>query len=223
VFDKLASVESRYESLMASLGTASVQNDPAEYRRQAKALSDMEPLVEKYREYKTLAAELAQTEELARGADADMRALAEEELGGLEARREQLVHELKLLLLPKDPNDEKNVIVEIRAGTGGEEAALFAGDLYRMYTRYAERNRWKLELMSLSEAGQGGVKEVIVNIEGKGVYSKLKYESGVPAGVFIPRPPPSPCCPKPTRSTSRSTRRTCASTPSARVVQVVKA
>jgi peptide chain release factor 1 len=179
VFDKLASVESRYESLMASLGTASVQNDPAEYRRQAKALSDMEPLVEKYREYKTLAAELAQTEELARGADADMRALAEEELGGLEARREQLVHELKLLLLPKDPNDEKNVIVEIRAGTGGEEAALFAGDLYRMYTRYAERNRWKLELMSLSEAGQGGVKEVIVNIEGKGVYSKLKYESGV--------------------------------------------
>jgi peptide chain release factor 1 len=179
VFDKLASVESRYEALLASLGTSAVQNDPAEYRKQAKALSDMEPLVEKYREYKTVAAEIGQAEELAQGADADMRALAAEELSGLGVKREQLVNELKLLLLPKDPNDEKNVIVEIRAGTGGEEAALFAGDLYRMYTRYAERHRWKLELMSLSEAGQGGIKEVIVNIEGKGVYSKLKYESGV--------------------------------------------
>jgi peptide chain release factor 1 len=179
MFDKLASVETRYEELMASLGTSSVQNDPAEYRKQAKALSDLEPLVEKYREYKGVAAEIAQAEELARGSDAEMRALAEEELGTLRTTRDRLVDELKILLLPKDPNDEKNVIVEIRGGTGGEEAALFASDLYRMYSRYAERQGWKLEIMSLSEAGQGGIKEVIVNIEGKGVYSRLKYESGV--------------------------------------------
>jgi len=179
MFDKLASIEGRYEELMASLGTSTVQNDPAEYRKQAKALSEIEPLVEKYREYRRIAEQIAQAEELAKGADAEMRALAEEELTGLTTRRDQLVGELKVLLLPKDPNDEKNVIVEIRAGTGGEEAALFASDLYRMYSRYAERHGWKLEVLSLSEAGQGGLKELIVNIEGKGVYSRLKYESGV--------------------------------------------
>jgi peptide chain release factor 1 len=179
MFDKLASLESRYEELLASIGTSAVQNDPAEYRKQGKAVAELEPLVEKFREYKTVAAEIAQAQELATGSDAEMRALAEEELEGLEARRDKLVAELKVLLVPKDPNDEKNVIVEIRGGTGGEEAALFAGDLYRMYTRYAERLRWRLEMMSLSEAGQGGLKEVIVNIEGRGVYSKLKYESGV--------------------------------------------
>ena len=179
MFDKLASVESKYEGLLASIGTTAVQSDPAEYRKQAKALSDMEALVEKYREYKTVASEIEQAEELAKGGDAEMRALAEEELQGLTARRAQLEGELKILLLPKDPNDEKNVILEIRGGTGGEEAALFAGDLYRMYSRFAERQGWKLEIMSLSEAGQGGIKEVIANIEGKGVYSKLKYESGV--------------------------------------------
>jgi peptide chain release factor 1 len=179
MLDKLASVESRYKELMASLGTSTVQNDQAEYRKQAKALAEIEPLVDKYREYKNVASEIAQAQELAKSADAEMRALAEEELEGLEARRDQLEDELKILLLPKDPNDEKNVIVEIRGGTGGEEAALFAGDLYRMYSRYAERQGWKLEVMSLSEAAQGGIKEIVVNIEGKGVYSKLKYESGV--------------------------------------------
>jgi peptide chain release factor 1 len=111
MFDKLASVEGRYEELMASLGTSTVQNDPAEYRKQAKSLSEIEPLVEKYREYKGVANEIAQAEELAKGADADMRALAEEELSGLTTKRDQLVSELKVLLLPKDPNDEKNVIV----------------------------------------------------------------------------------------------------------------
>ncbi|MGH9173348.1 MAG: peptide chain release factor 1, partial [Vicinamibacterales bacterium] len=179
MFDKLASVESRYEELSASLGTSSVQKDPAEYRKQAKEFSEIEPLVEKYRAYKTVAGKIADAEELARGADADMRALAEEELSDLTSRRDLLTGELKVLLLPRDPNDEKNVILEIRAGTGGEEAALFASDLYRMYSRYAERQGWKLEVMSLSEAGQGGLKELIVNIEGKGVYSRLKYESGV--------------------------------------------
>ena len=179
MFDKLQSIERQYEGLMASLGTSAVQNDQAEYRKQAKALSDLEPLVEKFREYKTVAEEIAQAEELVKSSDPEMRELAEEELSGLGARRDQLMADLKVLLLPRDPNDEKNVIVEIRGGTGGEEAALFAGDLYRMYTRYAERQGWKLEIMSLSEAGQGGIKEVIVNIDGKGVYSKLKYESGV--------------------------------------------
>jgi peptide chain release factor 1 len=179
MFDKLAAVERRYEELMASLGTSAVQNDPPEYRKQAKALAELEPLVEKFREYKSVVEQIAQAEELLKGSDPELRALAEEELSDLNARRDRLMGELKVLLLPKDPNDEKNVIVEIRAGTGGEEAALFAADLYRMYTRYAERQGWKLEVMSLSEAGQGGIKEVIVNIEGKGAYSKLKYESGV--------------------------------------------
>jgi peptide chain release factor 1 len=179
VFDKLASVEARYEGLMASLGTTAVQNDPAEYRKQAKALSDLEPLVEKYREFKAVAAEIAQAEELVKASDPEMRELAEEELSALGARRSQIQDDLKILLVPKDPNDEKNVLLEIRAGTGGEEAALFAGDLYRMYSRYAERQGWKLEIMTLSEAGQGGLKEVIVSIAGKAAYSRLKYESGV--------------------------------------------
>jgi peptide chain release factor 1 len=179
VFDKLAAVETRYEELTASLGTATVQNDPAEYRKQAKTLSDLEPLVEKYREYKTVAAEIAQAEELMKAGDPEMRDLAQEELSDLNMRHGRIVDELKILLIPKDPNDEKNVLVEIRAGTGGEEAALFAGDLYRMYTRYAERQGWRLEILSLSEAGQGGLKEVIVSITGRGAYSRLKYESGV--------------------------------------------
>ena len=179
MLQKLAAVEKRYEELMASLGTSLVQKDQAEYRKQAKALSDIEPLVKKYRDYKVVSSEIVQSQELAKGADEELRALAEQELEDLESRRSRLESELKILLLPKDPNDEKNVIVEIRGGTGGEEAALFAGDLYRMYSRYAERQGWKLDVMSLSEAAQGGIKEVIVNIEGKGVYSKMKYESGV--------------------------------------------
>jgi peptide chain release factor 1 len=123
--------------------------------------------------------DIAGAEELFRSADTDMRELADEELKALGTRREALLQDLKVLLVPKDPNDEKNVILEIRAGTGGDEAALFAGDLFRMYTRYAERQRWKLDVMSSSETGGGGIKEAIVSIEGKGVYSQLKYESGV--------------------------------------------
>jgi peptide chain release factor 1 len=179
MFDKLATVETRYEELTASLGTAGVQNDPAEYRKQAKMLSELEPLVEKYREYRTVASELTQAEELAGVGDPEMRALAQEEVAGLSQRQARIVDELKILLIPKDPNDDKNVLLEIRAGTGGEEAALFAADLYRMYVRYAERHGWKLEILNMSEAGQGGLKEVIVNITGRGAYSRLKYESGV--------------------------------------------
>jgi peptide chain release factor 1 len=179
MFDKLATVESRYDELMTRLGTAEVQSDPAEYRKAAKTLSEIEPLVQKFREYKVVQKDFEGAEELVKGSDADMRELAEEELKALEARRETLLQELKVLLVPKDPNDEKNVILEIRAGTGGDEAALFAADLFRMYSRYAEGQRWKLEVMSSSDSGVGGIKEVIASIEGRGVYSKLKYESGV--------------------------------------------
>jgi peptide chain release factor 1 len=179
MFDKLSTVESRYDELMTKLGTVEVQSDPAEYKKSAKALSELEPLVQKFREYKTVQKDLEGTQELIKGSDAEMRALAEEELPGLEEKREALLQELKVLLIPKDPNDEKNVILEIRAGTGGDEAALFAADLFRMYTRYAEQQGWKIDVMSTSDSGAGGLKEAIASIEGRGVYSRLKYESGV--------------------------------------------
>src|SRR6185436_11544192 len=150
MFDKLSTVETRYDELMTRLGTVEVQSDAAEYRKAAKTLSELEPLVQKYREYKVVEENIASTTELAKGSDADMRALAEEELPSLHAQRESLLAELKILLIPKDPNDEKNVILEIRAGTGGDEAGLFAADLFRMYTRYAETQRWKIDVMSSS-------------------------------------------------------------------------
>jgi len=179
MFDKLVSVEARYDDLMTRLGTTEVQSDPAEYKKAAKALSDLEPLVQKFREYKSVEQDIAGARELVASGDAEMKALAEEELASLDARREALLQELKILLVPKDPNDEKNVILEIRAGTGGDEAALFAADLFRMYSRYTERQGWKLEVMSSSESPGGGLKEVIASITGRGVYSRLKYESGV--------------------------------------------
>ena len=179
MFDKLSTVELRYDELMHRLGTSEVQSDPAEYRKAAKALSDMEPLVQKYREYKTVVQDIEGSEELVRGSDAELRALAEEELKTLSVRKDALLEEIKILLIPKDPNDEKNVILELRAGTGGEEAALFAAELFRMYTRYAERQGWKLDVMSVSDSDSGGLKEAIASIEGRGVYSHLKYESGV--------------------------------------------
>jgi peptide chain release factor 1 len=179
MFDKLSTVESRYDELMHRLGTGEAQADPVEFRKAAKALSEMEPLVQKYREYKAVDQDIAGSEELVRGSDPEMRELAEEELKTLYVKRDALLEEIKILLIPKDPNDEKNVLLEIRAGTGGEEAALFAGELYRMYHRYAERQGWKLDVMSLSESDTGGLKEAIASIEGRGVYSRLKYESGV--------------------------------------------
>jgi peptide chain release factor 1 len=179
MFDKLSTVEAQYEELMTRLGTAEVQSDQSEYRKAAKTLSELEPLVQKYRELKAVQKDIEGAQELVRGSDPEMRELAEEELKGLEHQRETMLAELRILLVPKDPNDEKNVILEIRAGTGGDEAALFAADLFRMYSRYAERQRWKLDVMSSSESGTGGLKEVIASIEGRGVYSRLKYESGV--------------------------------------------
>jgi len=179
MFDTLSIVEAQYDELMTRLGTAEVQSDPAEYRKAAKALSELEPLVQKYREYKAVRKDIEDSEEIVRGADADMRDLAQEELKQLQEKHEAVAGNLRMLLVPKDPNDEKSVILEIRAGTGGDEAALFAANLFRMYSRFAERQRWKLEVLSSSESGTGGLKEAIASIEGRGVYSRLKYESGV--------------------------------------------
>jgi peptide chain release factor 1 len=177
MFDKLESIETKYEQMMAEVADPAVQADNAKFRSHSKALSDMQPLVDKFRDYKEVLAHIAATEEMLK--DPDMRELAQEEMTELEARKEGLLAEIKILLVPKDPNDAKNIILEIRGGTGGDEAALFASDLFRMYNRYAERNGWKVELLSLSESGVGGIKEVIAIIAGKNVYSRLKYESGV--------------------------------------------
>jgi peptide chain release factor 1 len=179
MLDKLNSVEASYEELTTLLSTPSVQSDSNEYRKHAKALAEIEPLVERAREYKSVLKEIEQAEEIVKSGDADMRELAEEELDGLKARRDGLLIEIKILLVPKDPNDQKNVVLEIRAGTGGDEAALFAYELFRMYSKFAEKQGWNVEIMSTNESDVGGVKEVIATIEGRGVYSKLKYESGV--------------------------------------------
>ena len=141
MFDKLATEEQRYEELMRLLGTSQVQSEPAEYRKHAKALAEVEPLIERFREYKTVVRNIAETEELVNAGDADMRDLAKEELKSLVARRDALLAEIKILLIPKDPNDDKNVMLEIRAGTGGDEAALFAAELFRMYSMYAEQHK----------------------------------------------------------------------------------
>ncbi len=180
MFERLEQIEAKYQELTQSLASSETIGDSAKYQKAAKAHSEIAPIVEKYREYKDLKRGIAESRALiADEPDAEMRAYAEEELARLEPRVQQVEHELKLLLLPKDPNDEKNVIVEIRAGTGGDEASLFAAEIFRMYTRFAETNRWKVEVLSTSESGIGGLKEVIAIIEGKGVYSRMKYESGV--------------------------------------------
>jgi peptide chain release factor 1 len=179
MLDKLASIEAQYDELVHALGSAEVQTDAGDIVKKTKLLAELEPTVERYREYKTIVNDIAGAEELIAGNDADMRELAQQELKSLIARRDTLVTELKTLLVPKDPNDERNVILEIRAGTGGDEAANFAADLFRMYRRYTERQGWRMEVMSQSDTGVGGLKEVIATIEGRGVYSKLKYESGV--------------------------------------------
>jgi peptide chain release factor 1 len=179
MFDKLSAIEQQYETLMQQLGTSEVQSDSSAYRKHAKTLAEIEPIVQAFREYKALNEDVAQTEELAAGGDADMRELAHQELKSLVSRRDALLADLKILLVPKDPNDQKNVMLEIRAGTGGDEAALFAAELFRMYSKYAERQGWKIDVLSSNDTGVGGLKEVIATIEGRGAYSKLKYESGV--------------------------------------------
>jgi peptide chain release factor 1 len=180
MFDKLETIERTYEELTEQLGSPDLIADQQAYMRVAKQQRDLERLVEKYREYKSLRAGISSTRELLdESDDEEMRGLAEAELAELEERLGRAEEELKLLLIPKDPNDEKNVLLEIRAGTGGDEATLFAAEVMRMYMRYAEGRRWRVQALDLSESGVGGVKEAILLIEGDNVYSRLKYESGV--------------------------------------------
>ena len=180
LFDKLRTVEARYDQLSQELASPEVISDSKRYQKTAKAHAELGELVAKYREYKDLERGIGETRAMVRDeTDAELKAMAEEELAGLEDRLAKCETALKMLLLPKDPNDERNVILEIRAGTGGDEAALFVADVFRMYTRYAEGQRWKVEILSSNPTGIGGFKEVIALIEGKGVYSRLKYESGV--------------------------------------------
>ena len=180
MFERLDQMEAKYEELTRQLSSPEIVNDSARYQKTAKAHSEVSEIVEKYREYKDLTKGIAESRAMIKDeADAEMRAYAEEELKGLQTRVEEVEGEIKALLVPKDPLDEKNVILEIRAGTGGDEATLFAGEMFRMYSRYAEGQKWKVEILSSSDSGVGGLKEVIAIIEGKGVYSKLKYESGV--------------------------------------------
>ena len=180
MFERLEQIEARYEELTQALASPEIIGDSAKYQKAAKAHSEIADIVEKYRELKDLKKGIAESKAmLADEKDPEMRAYAQEELNKLEPRISAIEEELKVLLLPKDPNDEKNVILEIRAGTGGDEATLFAAEMFRMYDRYAESQSWKVEVLSTSESGVGGLKEIIALIEGKGVYSRLKYESGV--------------------------------------------
>jgi peptide chain release factor 1 len=177
---RLRNVEGRYEELNRLLAEPETVSDSKKYRETAKSHSELGEIVSKFREYQGFERGIRETQAMVRDeSDPELKAMAEEELTSLEHRVEQCEKDLKVLLLPKDPNDERNVILEIRAGTGGDEATLFAGEIFRMYTRYAETQRWRVEILSSNPTGVGGLKEVIALIEGKGVYSRLKYESGV--------------------------------------------
>lgn len=188
MFDKLSVIEQRYEELSRKVSDPEVIADSANFAKLCKEQSDIAPIVEKYREYKAAKQTIADGEEILADADMDkeMKELAEEEIKESKEKIESLSQELKILLLPKDPNDDKSVIVEIRGGAGGDEAALFAGDLFRMFTMYAEANRWKTEILSSNPTDIGGYKEISFSIEGQGAYSKLKFESGVHRVQRIP-------------------------------------
>ena len=180
MFDRLDDILQHYEELMLELNNPSVTEDQRRFRKLMKEQADLAPIVEAYKAYKQAKQDVEDSLALLEEeTDEEMRELAKEELSDAKQRIEDMEQQLKILLLPKDPNDDKNVIVEIRAGAGGDEAALFASELYRMYVHYAERQRWKCELINVSESGIGGMKEVEFMITGQGAYSKLKYESGV--------------------------------------------
>src|ERR687887_1934467 len=177
MFERLNQIEKKYDQLTQALASPEIISDSAKYQKTAKAHSELTDIVEKYREYKDLTKGIVESKTvLAEEKDPEMRAYAQEELTQLESRVAQVEADLKILLLPKDPNDEKDVILEIRAGTGGDEATLFADEMFRMYSRYAEQQGWKVEVSSASDSSVGGFKEVIALISGEKVYSKLKYE-----------------------------------------------
>ncbi len=185
---RLLSLEARHEELARTLADPEIMSDLARYRQSSKAYAEIGPLVDAFREYRKAAADLQGARQLLdSGDDAEMRALALDEVRKLEARLEELAGALKVLLLPSDPNDARNAVLEIRAGTGGDEASLFAAELFRMYSRYAESMGWKVETTGLSESGLGGVKEVIAVVEGEGVFGRLKFESGVHRVQRVPQ------------------------------------
>ena len=179
MLQKLRALEVKYEELNNLLSDPKVLSTPTDYQKYSREHSELQPIVEKIREYQKLIVDIESTEELLSGNDAEMKELAKSELEELKKRVPFFEDELKFMLLPVDPRDAKSVILEIRAGTGGDEAALFGANLFRMYTKYAESKRWKVELISMNATGIGGIKEVVAAIEGKGAYSRLKYESGV--------------------------------------------
>jgi len=179
MLEKLKAIEEKYEELTMLLSDPLVLSKPSELLKYSKEQSELQPLVDKIREYMKLLSDIEEAEELLKGGDGDLRSLAQEELDALREKEPKIEEELTIMLLPKDPRDEKNVILEIRAGTGGEEAALFAANLFKMYMKYAERKRWKVEMIDMNSTGLGGIKEVIASIQGKSAYSRLKYEGGV--------------------------------------------
>ena len=179
-FQKLRDIEARFGEVETKMSDADIARDPSAFQRLARESKEITPIVERWRSYKAALGEITKIQEMLRTeSDAEMKEMAHQELRELETKRDALDAEIPPLLIPKDPNDEKNVLLEIRAGTGGEEAALFAAEVFRMYTRFAERERWKVDIVSITRAGQGGIKEVIAMVEGDRVYSKLRYESGV--------------------------------------------
>lgn len=188
MFDKLSFISDKYNALTEKVSDPQIIADQSKWQKYAKELSELEPIVKKFQEYQQVKKSIAESKELLNesSSDEELRELAKLELSEMEDKVEPLEEELKVLLLPKDPNDEKNVILEIRAGTGGDEAALFGADLFRMYSRYAERRGWKTELMEMNETGIGGIKEAVLLIKGKGAYSRLKYESGAHRVQRIP-------------------------------------
>jgi peptide chain release factor 1 len=184
---KLEQTESRYEELSRQMADPALVRDKTRLQQTGRAVRELEELVEKFRVWKSVQAEIESTRSMLAEADPDMVELAQGEVASLEARSSEIEAELKALLLPKDPNDEKGVVLEVRAGTGGDEATLFAAEIFRMYARYAEAQRWKVEIISASETGLGGYKEVIALITGKMVYGRLKYESGVHRVQRVPQ------------------------------------
>jgi len=179
MFERIAEIEARYQELEDGLGRPELARDPVKLRELSQELASLRELVESYRDWKRVSGAVAENEELANDGDGEIRELAKAELPELRARRDELEAALKKLLQPRDPRDQKSVVMEIRPGTGGDEASLFAGDLFRMYTRYAQARKWTIEIMTLAETEAGGAREVIASIGGSGVYGRLKYESGV--------------------------------------------
>jgi peptide chain release factor 1 len=179
MFDRLDQLEARYEELGLQLSDPKIVNDQENYRKVAKQHRDMEPTVEKFREYRKLRDAVADAKAMLTESDSDMREMAQAELDDLEPKLTTTEEELKVLLLPKDPNDDKNIVLELRAGTGGDEASLFVSEVFRMYLRFAEQHKWKVEILSETESDVGGLKDVTAIIEGDKVYSQMKYESGV--------------------------------------------